>query len=186
MKTLTIGLSGKAEAGKSATSRIMVEAAQSLGLDAHIFEISSMLCESAIRRGLLPPGTVREGMTREQIKILVDEGVWGRAQDPQYWTKQSKAAIAASPDLHVAIVPNIRFPQEAGESDFVVRINRLNADRSPFISETRDPNDITETALDNWPADFYITNITGHGRLLEMNVTTLFAYIWEDLWLPKN
>jgi hypothetical protein len=185
-RPLVIGLSGKSEHGKSAASRVIVEASQFLGLGARVVEISAIIRLSAVSRGLLPPDVKREEMNYEQIKVLVDEGSWGRAQDPDYWTKQVHSMIEASPDLDVAIIPNIRFPQEVTGCDYVVRLNRLNYDRSPFISTTRDPNDITETALDHCRADFYITNVTGHARLFEMNVTTLFAYIWEDLWEPRR
>jgi hypothetical protein len=181
-RPLILGLSGKAEHGKSAASYTIIEAAQFLGLAGHIIEISEIIRLSAIGRGLLPADIKREKMNYEQIKVLVDEGAWGRAQHPEYWMKQAHAMIEALPDLHVVIIPNIRFPLEAAACDYVIRLNRLNEDRSPFISTTRDPKDITETAMDRHQSDFYITNITGHERLLEMNVTTLFAYIWENLW----
>ena len=57
--TLVIGLSGKAEHGKSAASRIMVEAAQFLNLDARIFEISETIRLKTTQGwdpGYTPPG----------------------------------------------------------------------------------------------------------------------------------
>lgn len=176
---LIIGISGKAEAGKSATSRIMVEAAD--GLDARIFEFSEMLRLSAVNRGLLPAHVTRAEMNFDQIKVLVDEGAWGRAQHPDYWINQLFAAMDVS-GCDVAICPNVRFPREGeairGRKGCVVRVNRFNPNGSRYVSLSRDPNDITETALDLWNADFYITNITGHGKLLEGLVTATFQYIW--------
>ncbi len=184
---LIIGISGKSEHGKSAASRIIVEAAD--GLDAMIFEISEMLRLSAVSRGLLPADVKRADMNFDQIKVLVDEGAWGRAQHPDYWIDKLFAAIDES-KCDIAIIPNIRFPQE-GESirkrgGSVVRVNRLNPNGSRFVSLTRDPNDITETALDLWNADYYITNITGHGKLLEGLVTVTFQYIWWKHTGSKN
>ena len=176
---LIIGISGKAEHGKSAASRIMVEAAD--GLDTRIFEISEPIRLRGVELGLLPANQPRAAFNNAQIKVLVDVGNAERAKDPDCWTKCLLAAIEES-GCEVAICPNVRFPQEAEKikqrSGYVVRINRLNPNGSHFVSLSRDPNDITETALDLWNADYYITNITGHGKLLEGLVTATFQYIW--------
>ncbi len=179
MKPLIIGLSGKAEAGKSAASRIILEAAD--GLNAQIFEISEQIRLLGVERGLLPPDLPRTKFGPEHIKVLVDLGNEMRAIDPEHWVKAWFAAVDAS-GCEVAVLPNVRFPQEGAEihrrHGKVIRLNRLNPNGSRFVSLSRDPNDITETALDLWNADFYITNVTGHGKLLEGLVTATFKYIW--------
>jgi len=179
--TLLIGLTGKAEHGKTAAARIIREWVQKQGGTAGIFEISGLIIDHCIKLGLMAPGKTRETCTDAEVKLLVDEGTRMRNEvDPQYWTNLIVPAMQAS-GLDVAICPNLRFPQEAQairkSGGFVWRVNRLNQDGSPFVSTTRDPNHECETALDRWPADFYLYNMTGHGALLEEMVVTLFEYV---------
>lgn len=183
--TIVIGISGKAEHGKTAAARIIKEAAEAIGLSVFILEISKMILEHCQEQGMIPKGLTREQCTNEQVRILVFEGSRMRNQvDKNYWTNKCNEWIKAHPEYNVVIIPNVRFPQEAGAiRDFggtVLRLNRLNVDGSPFISMTRDPNHETETALDHWPADFYITNITGKDKLLEAFIRAFFAYVLED------
>lgn len=179
--TLIIGLSGKAEHGKTAASHIIREWVVRQGGTSDIFEISGLIVDHCIKLGLLPPGMTREKCNEAQIKLLVDEGSRMRNEvDPQYWTNLIVPTMLAS-GLDVAICPNLRFPQEAqavrDAGGYVWRVNRLNQDGSPFVSTTRDPNHECETSLDRWPSDFYLYNMTGHGALLEELVVTLFEYI---------
>ncbi|VVB51970.1 Uncharacterised protein [uncultured archaeon] len=180
-KTLLIGICGKAENGKTAAARIIREWTIGQGGTAGIFEISGLILEHCYKLGLIPQGTTREQCTEAQVKILVDEGSRMRNEvGPQYWTNLIVPKMQAS-GLDVAICPNLRFPQEAqavrAAGGYVWRVNRLNTDGSPFVSTTRDPNHECETALDRWPADFYLYNMTGHGALLEELVVTLFSYV---------
>ena len=179
--TLVIGLAGKAEHGKTAAARIICEWVTNNGGTAGIFEISKLIYNHAVELGLLPPGLERDKMTNEQVKVLVDEGSRMRnTVDPNYWTDRV-IPWALESNVDVAIIPNLRFPQEAEAvrrtKGYVWRVNRLNPAGSPFVSTTRDPNHETETALDRWPADFYIYNVTGHGALLEELVVTLYEYV---------
>lgn len=187
MNKLIIGLAGKAEHGKTATARIIRDRVESgsepdcPGGTCGIFEISELIRQHCIKLGLLPEGIKREDMTYQQVAVLVSEGSRMRNEvDPQYWTTLIMQEIAKS-DVDVAVIPNLRFPQEAQATrdahGYVWRINRLNRDGSPFVSLTRDPNHETETALDRWPADFYLYNMTGHGALLEEQVITLYEYV---------
>lgn len=177
---IVLGLAGKAEHGKSAASRIIREHVFANGGVAGIFELSHYIYLSCVRKGLLPDGLDRAKMTNAHIKVLVDEGNAGRRENPMTWTNQVMAAMDASA-CDVVICPNVRFQTEIDGvhklGGYNIRVNRLNRDGSSFVSTTRDPNDITETAIDFATYDYYLYNMTGHGALLEQQVITLFEYI---------
>lgn len=177
---MLIGISGKAEHGKNATASIIKEWVSNNGGTCAVFEISALILNECIELGLLAPGTVRDGKDKVQNKILVDHGNRRRAQDKMYWTTEMIRQMSTA-EVDVAICPNIRFPQEGEaiqkQGGTVWRVNRLNRDGSPFVSESRDPNDVCETSLDRWTADFYLINQTGHGALLEEVVVTYYEYV---------
>lgn len=177
---MLIGVSGKAEHGKNATCNIIKEWVGNNGGTAAIIEISGMILDECIALGFLAPGTVRNQADKAQNKILVDHGNRRRAENWMYWTdKIVKLMLESSVD--VVMCPNIRFPQEAEAiqkaGGTIWRVNRLNRDGSPFVSETRDPNDVCETSLDRFAADFHLYNMTGHGALLEETVITYYEYV---------
>jgi hypothetical protein len=179
--TQIIGLNGKAEHGKTASARIIKEYVEGNGGTAAVFEISRLIYDHCVQLRLLPAGLAREDLTFAQLRILVEEGSRMRnTVDPNYWTDMIVKQMLES-GVDIAICPNVRFPQEAQAirdvGGVVVRINRLNKDGSPYVSPSRDPNHETETALDRWPADYYVYNLTGHNALLEKFITTLYEYI---------
>lgn len=181
---IIVGYSGKAEHGKTACCRIMRERAAAMNLKAEIFEISKLIMDHCVRLGLMPAGLTRDELNSDQVKMLVDEGTRMRdTVDPNYWTNKIFEWIDATKTIHIALIPNLRFKQEAqsviDRNGYVVRVNRLNADGSPFISTTRDPNHPCETSLDKWAADFYITNKTGRSLWLERVAAVLLDHILE-------
>lgn len=181
MKTLLLGFTGKAEHGKTQTCATIKRYVEDNGGSAAVFEISQLILQHCIGLGLLPLGAKRDPQDKEQNRILVVEGSCMRDEvNPNHWTDLVvKQMVEANVD--VAMCPNVRFPQEAmairNQGGYIIRVNRLNADGSPFVSETRDPNHACETALDNWHANFYLTNVTGHPKLLDELVIALFDYI---------
>lgn len=183
MNKLIIGLSGKAEHGKTeAAKQIKIDCRNYLNYShgAEIIEISNIIIEHCVALGLLPADLPRADFNKAQIQILVDEGTRMRAEDPNYWVIRFLRKIKAS-DKPVVVIPNLRFVQEAqairNAGGVIIRIQRINADGSPFVSETRDPNHPCETSLDTWPADFYVINKTGHPELFCDLVSCLFQYI---------
>jgi hypothetical protein len=53
----------------------------------------------------------------------------------------------------------------------------LNADGSVFISSDRPPNDTSETNLEFWPADFYLTQKEGHADLTAKLAVCVYEYL---------
>lgn len=181
MSKVVIGLSGKAEHGKSACSHIMAERARERGLSAQIFEVSHYIYRHCVHLGLLPDGLTRDQMTNAQVAVLVSEGSRMRNEvDPNYWTKIVLERIGQA-TCDVAICPNVRFPQEADGirsiGGVIVRLTRLHSNGRNFVSTTRDPNHETETALDNYQPDFRLLNISGLTERLQKEVKALLDRI---------
>lgn len=180
MKPLLLGFTGKAEHGKTQACATIKQWVEDNGGSAAVFEISQLILEHCYNGGLIKRGEKRDQQNKEQNKILVDEGTRMRAVNPNHWTDLVVKQMLES-GVDVAMCPNVRFPQEADairkEGGSIIRVNRVNKDGSKFVSETRDPNHPCETALDFWPADYFLVNVTGHGALLDELVMTLYEYI---------
>ena len=108
---------------------------------------------------------------------------WGteyrRAQDPLYWVKQWEAGI--NPKANIVMATDMRFLNEAAAvkeiGGFTIQVNRKNADGTPFVDPSRDPNHASETELDRYNFDFQITAKTGDLVLLEEWAITLVHYL---------
>lgn len=160
--------------------------AEAEGKKVNVYDVGAMiLVEAKTSEDLpanlrLPSSLKREDMTKDQLQVLIDIGKLRREQDHNYWLNRI-CIQAANDNPDVALCPNIRLPQEAEairrSGGFIVRYNRLNANGSPFISPDRDPNDITETAMNFWPADFYITTIADQAEWGRMQARNLYFYL---------
>lgn len=181
-KPLIIGFSGRARHGKTIACEAICRYAGQQLLAAKIYDIGDMIRRYCIETGLLPTGTLRADMTKEQLQILINVGKEKRAVDVEYWIRQMFEAIERE-HPHVALCPNLRYENEAvacrHNDGFVVRLTRLNENGSVFISDDRPPNDISETALQFWPADFYLTTKPDQLDLLVAQSVTLFEYLYE-------
>jgi hypothetical protein len=178
---LTIGLVGRAQQGKSTAANAMLREATSQGLRANVFEISQYVLNEAIDLNRVP-AKEREKLTPEEIEQLVVLGVERRTQNPHYWLNTMFADIKIkNPD--VAIVPNIRFTNEAEGirsvyKGFIVRIKSYIVDGVEYISADRNPNHAMEIEHLSIPADYYLTTRRGESKLLSMQAATLFNYLY--------
>lgn len=178
---MLIGLSGKAEHGKTDSARYIKEwVEESHGGRCDVIEISAMILAECIERGLLPEGSVRNPKDPVQNKILIDHGSFRREANPMHWTDKFLEFVAGT-TADVVVCPNVRMPQEAeavlDAGGTVWRVNRLNKDGSPYVTTTRDPKHVTECALDDFKRfSFVITNVDGHPALLKEVIITHFEY----------
>lgn len=179
-KPLIIGFSGRARHGKTNACEAIVSRAARAGYVAKMYDIGDMIRRHCIAWGHLPV-VARADMTKEQLQILINVGKEKRAVDVNYWIGQMfKAIEREKPD--VALCPNLRYENEAAacheHGGHVVRLTRLNENGSVFISDDRPPNDISETALEFWPADYYLTTKPDQLDLLAEQAWTLFCYLY--------
>lgn len=187
MKPLIIGFSGRAKHGKTDSALAIAGHVNGYTWDGNIYksgaaiiyDIGDLIRRYCIAGGLLPP-VERTAMTPEQLLILINVGKEKRAVDVNFWIGQMIAQIQLDAP-EVALIPNLRYWNEAqavhAQGGYVVRMIRLNADGSLYISPDRPPNDVSETNLEFWPADFYVTQKEGHAGLTAEFAITLYEYL---------
>lgn len=176
---LIIGLVAPARHGKTTVASTLLREARALGLKAETFEASSYILEDAIHRKEVE-NKLREELSKEEIKKLVDIGLERRLEDPYYWLKRMKADLAAqNPD--VAIFPSIRFHNEAQMVKDIggklVRVTSYISDGRTYVSPDRDPNHVSETEQFDIKADYFLVTKRGESDLLKRLAATLFKYL---------
>ncbi len=184
---LLVGFSGRARHGKTECTLAIKEYAEECEMRrTYICDIGSMILKACISSGRLP-SVKREDMTKAQIQVLIDVGKEMKNAFGQDYFAKRAIAEAKEDGADVALCPNLRLPVEAdtwrNAGGIMVRVTRLNADGSLFISPDRDANDITETSLQFWPADYYLTNKNNArgAELLALQAVTLYKYIRSGL-----
>lgn len=108
---------------------------------------------------------------------------WGteyrRAQNPDYWANQWKAAV--NPNADFVLTTDMRFYNEAvavkALGGTTIQVNRLNVDGTPFVDTSRVKNHPSETQLDGYNYDYKITVKTGDLVLLEEWAVTLVHFL---------
>ena len=178
---ILIGVGHRAQQGKSEFCDTIIEHCGRTGLRYCEYSISDLILRYCIDNNLLPEMR-REDCSSEQIQLLVKIGNEKRAENEFFWLDQIRAAIVRDKPK-VALIPNVRFPNEA---EFVkslngvnVRVKRYNANGTDFISSCRDPNDQTECSLDFWRWDFEIRNMAGKQHWLRRQAIALLEYLQD-------
>jgi hypothetical protein len=103
---------------------------------------------------------------------------WGteyrRAQYPDYWVDKLSESIPGTLDM--VLITDVRFANEAqcikNRGGYNVKVERLDASGLPYVAPDRPADHPSETALDFYKFDFYITTPDGHkGLTCEMAIT---------------
>jgi hypothetical protein len=75
-----------------------------------------------------------------------------------YWIQQLEKSMSGFKG--VAVITDMRYTNEAdwvkSKGGWTVQVSRVNQDGSPFVSDDRDPNFVSETQLDGYNFDAYI------------------------------
>lgn len=183
---MIIGITGRAEAGKSTAAEAIVLRGAALGYKARSYELSGYILRHCIAEGLIPPKQ-RQSLTKDEIALLIQVGDSVRQTDPALWAKKALADIAAdepgdSQQL-VAIIPNIRRAFEAdvirAAGGVIVRVTALNKNGSEFISQTRDPNHDLETDQYLIRPDYFLQTRRGDSSLLTRFAAALLDHLLE-------
>jgi len=144
---------------------------------------TNALIEFLIEKGIRNKHLIKYKGSNKKEPILLQW--WGtdfrRAQDEDYWVDQLNIEIQKlikKNDKVNIVVPDTRFPNEVrfiksfykGE---VWKIVRLNKDGSVYISPDRDPNHISECALDSYRFDEILSAGSGQLNNLKKQVDKL-------------
>lgn len=180
---IVLGAGHRAQQGKSSFCSAIAEQCDRIGIKWKEYSISDSILEYAIASGRLPE-IGRSECTDEQVKVLVEIGNEKRAEAETFWVDQIRKAIEEDrPEF--ALIPNVRFASEAKfvkeVGGYNVRVRRLNPNGTRFVSSSRNPNDVTETALEFWNWDFEIVNMSGRSYWLRRQAIALFDYLRDGL-----
>jgi hypothetical protein len=177
---IVLGTGHRAQAGKSLFCNTIIEQCSRIGISCGLYSISSAIIDYLIAKNVLPAGTQRNEKDLAQNKLLVDTGNEKRRENSHFWIDAIHTMIVRD-NYKVALVPNVRFPSEAELvkelGGYSVLVERVNADGSRFISESRNPNDCTETAMEFWNWDFKIINMHNRPFWLRSQAIALFDYL---------
>ena len=172
---ILIGLGHKARQGKNYVANYMKEALESITLYAFADELK-LYCK-AHHDELLPKWQL--ALQTKQQPAQKDDPIYGytpilqwygtdvaRKQDPDTWVK-ALAARVEKEKPHVALITDVRFPNEANyikaRGGYLVDVIRRKLDGSQYLDPSRDPNHPSETALDEYLGfDYVITERDGN------------------------
>jgi hypothetical protein len=139
--TFVLGVSGKARHGKDTFARALLEQRPDLVQRFAFADALKTFCR------------VRHGMTRKDAPLLQRIGVLERATDLEVWIRAVYWAIEEARPT-IAVITDLRFENEAALvkalGGMLVRVRRWNADGSPYVDPSRDPNHPSETNLDGY------------------------------------
>lgn len=176
---ILIGVGNRAQSGKSLFCATIKEQCGRIGIKCGEYSFSAAILDYCIRDGLLP-NLSRQELSDAQIEVLVRVGYEKRRGNEDFWVDQLHTKISSErPDI--ALIPNLRYENECrfvrDLQGHCVRVRRLNADGTTFISPCRDANHPSERALEFWPWDFEIRNMAGKPFWLRRQAVALFEYL---------
>jgi hypothetical protein len=179
---LLIGFGHRARQGKSFSAQVISEVASKLGLDARIYSVSDEVQRWCEQRGMIPHRKPREALTAHELSLLGHYGWMLRQDCEDIWIDKAFARIATDkPD--VALIPNIRYPNEARQVNDLgghnVLVERFNLDGSHFIAPDRDANVPSETSLDFWNWDYRLSASNGQLDWLTAQAKVLVSVLLD-------
>jgi hypothetical protein len=167
--TLIIGLGHRARQGKDYVSNYMKEALPSLISTYSFARELKLYCkehhEELLTQWQLAHQTkqipvCKSDPTYGYTAVLQWVGMKFRAQDENYWVKKVEDLIKEE-NPEIAVITDVRFPNEAAfvkeKGGYNIEVIRRLEDGTQFVDPGRDPNHISETALDNYNFDFIIS-----------------------------
>lgn len=168
-----ICISGKAQSGKDSIAKIMDERLTKNGksvLVIHYADLVKYICSS-----IFGWDGVKDDYGRSLLQRIGTDVV--RKKNPNYWVDFVIEILTFFPnEWDVVLIPDCRFPneiarlKEEGFDPIHVRVLRDSYD-STLTAEQQ--NHSSETALDNYGADYYIFN--------DKSMDCLRAYVYELL-----
>lgn len=179
---ILLGFGFRAQNGKSSACDAILERCNYSSWKAGLYSIGEEVRRWCVTERLLPD-VVREALTDEQVQVLARVGKERRDKEGEsIWLDAISARIEAD-KCDVALIPNIRYRNEAefvnNKAGFTVLVLRRNANGSPFISMSRNANHQSETDLYNWNWDFTLTHKEGQEWWLRAQAVNLFNFLHE-------
>ena len=157
-KPTVILLSGKSGSGKDFVANIMKEKLEQMGNKVLITHYADLL--KYILKTFFGWDGEKDEHGRHLLQYVGTDVI--RKQNPDYWVNFIKDIITMfSNEWDYILIPDTRFPNEVTEMycdnfrTISVRIRRINY--TSKLTEEQQQHE-SETALDNYPFDYYMTN----------------------------
>lgn len=123
---------------------------------------------------------VQHGMTTKDAPLLQRVGEEMRQKDPNFWVNILRWT-ATDRDERYILIPDLRHHNEVEfckASGVVIEVCRWIPGSGRFVAQDRDPNHISETALDGYGGwDYLIANYEGDRRSLQAHAIHIFSLI---------
>jgi hypothetical protein len=117
------------------------------------------------------------------VTILQWYGCKKRETDPNYWVEVISQKIRDE-QPEIAVVTDVRFPNEADwiklSGGYLVEVIRKNLDGTRYLASDRDPNHVSETALDDFNFDYTIIAKSGDLDALKSKALGVLASVLKN------
>ena len=155
MSKLLIGISGKMCVGKSTLTKGLLREFKHIdgtrvSVAGTLYELQDMIYD---RCNIVLDGD----KDRDLLRAL---GLWGRDRDHNFWLDRLKDTIDDSP-CELFICDDVRFPNEADFFEKNGILIRLHGKQRGDNVDVDGMDNITETALDEYPFDNFVSNEYG-------------------------
>lgn len=152
--TYIIGIGHKARHGKDSAADHIIK--QTKGAAQRFSFADDLYAVARIIHGMKEKDGPLLQLLGTEVYRRYDDNKW---IDALYWKLLDKRP-------RIALIADCRFPNEAqfvkDLGGTLIKVSRLNADNSPFVTTDRDPNHPSEIGLDNFTGwDYTITHTTG-------------------------
>ncbi|MGH7745909.1 MAG: hypothetical protein ACREQ5_14180 [Candidatus Dormibacteria bacterium] len=119
------------------------------------------------------------GMTTKDAPLLQRVGLERRSICVNYWVEKVEQQLDKFNGI--ALIADVRFKNEAEMvkriGGFLVNVQRLNADGTPFITDDRPAEHPSEIELDDFNWDYRLVAKTGESDLAGEQAITLTEYL---------
>lgn len=172
---LLIGFGNRARQGKDTAAEAVKHWMTHTGADfpeVRIMKFASALYDTARKE---------YGMTEKDAPLLQRIGQERREQNPRYWIDR---LFFDNKNFHgISLISDVRYLNEAHEirsrGGYLINVRRLNEDGTPFITDDRPADHPSETELDGFNWDGYITTKTGQEALTAELAVTMVNFFYE-------
>ena len=191
---LVIGLGNKARQGKNCVANYMQELDPSVQIYSFADELK-LYCK-AHHEELLPQWEA--AYSNVPINFPKDDPIYGytqilqwygtdvaRKQNPNVWVEALDKRLETEKP-QIAVISDVRFRNEAeyvkSKGGYLVQVIRLNKDGSQYLDPGRDPNHISETALDDYEGWAFLIEIhDGDLRDLKRKSIGVYHIVTDNL-----
>jgi len=153
MNKFLIGISGKMGSGKTTMSQMILDGApmqgERIAVASPIYDVVDLIYN---RLDIKLEGD-------KDRDLMISLGLWGRNRDPNFWLDQFTRKVESS-NCKLIVCDDIRFPNEANYFEQHGILIRLKGEQRGANVDSNIQN-LTETALDEYPFDHYVDNSYG-------------------------